>query len=237
MSSSQCLFIIDNTPQDQRISNYFTQFGFKIIHYPNLTQVDQSTEKPAALLINWQLLQNSAMNLETLFECFHAPLIIISDTPNEEVGIQMLESGADDFIVKPINPRELHARITAINRRIQKIFKAQHDEKEVFAFNNWHLYLASHQLFNDQNEELKLSASEYNLLLAFLRQPQQVLGREFLLQLTKNSDLSPLDRRIDIQISRLRHKIEQDTKKPILIKTIRNGGYLFTAQVFSMKKS
>lgn len=237
MLLSQCLFIIDNTPQDQRVSNYFTQFGFKIIHYADLAQLDQSTEKPVALLINWQLLQNSPMSLKTLFEYFHAPLIVISDTQSEEIGIQMLESGADDFIVKPINPRELHARITAINRRIQKIFKVQQDEKEVFVFNNWHLCPASRQLFNDKNEELKLSASEYNLLLAFLRQPQQVLGREFLLQLTKNSDLSPFDRRIDIQISRLRHKIEQDTKKPLLIKTIRNGGYLFTAQVFSMKKS
>lgn len=237
MLSTQCLFIIDNTPQDQEVTHYFTQFGFTIIHYHDLTQLEQTKANPTALLINWKILQHTSMNLKTLFDCFHAPLIVISDTPNEEIGIKMLENGADDFIVKPINPRELHARITAINRRIQKSFKIQDYEKEVLAFNNWHLYPASRQLFNDKNEELKLSASEYNLLLAFLRQPQQILGREFLLQLTKNSDLNPFDRRIDIQISRLRQKIEPDTKKPLLIKTIRNGGYMFTAQVFPMKKS
>ena len=237
MLSSQCLFIIDNTPQEQQINNYFTQFGFTIIHYHNLKQLEQSKEKPAALLINWQVLQHPLINLKTLFDCFHAPLIVISDTPNEKIGIQMLENGADDFIIKPINPRELHARITAINRRIQKSFKTQDYDKEVFAFNNWHLYPASHQLFNDKNENLKLSTSEYHLLLAFLRQPQQVLSREFLSQLTKNSDLNPFDRRIDIQISRLRQKIEPNTEKPSLIKTIRNGGYMFTAQVFPMKKS
>lgn len=237
MSLSQCLFIIDNKPQDLQISNYFIQFGFTLIHYHDLKQIDQSNEKPAALLINWQVLQDTSINLKTLFDYFHAPLIVISDMPNEEIGIKMLENGADDFIVKPINPRELHARITAINRRIQKSFKVLSNEKEVFSFNNWHLYPASRQLFNDKNEELKLSASEYNLLLAFLRQPQQVLGREFLLQLTKNSDINPFDRRIDIQISRLRQKIEPGTKKPLLIKTIRNGGYIFTAQVFPVKKS
>lgn len=236
MLSSQCLFIIDNNHQDQQVTNYFTQFGFTIIHYNDLTQLEQSKENPTAILINWKVLPHTSMNLKERFDCFHAPLIVISDTPNEEIGIKMLENGADDFIVKPINPRELHARITAINRRIQKLVTVQEHEKEVLSFNNWHLYPSSRQLFNDKNEELKLSASEYNLLLAFLRQPQQVLGREFLLQLTKNSDLNPFDRRIDIQISRLRQKIEPNTKKPLLIKTIRNGGYMFTAQVLPIKK-
>lgn len=75
------------------------------------------------------------------------------------------------------------------------------------------------------------------MLLAFVRQPQRVLGREFLLQLTKNTDLTPFDRRIDVQISRLRQKIEPNAKKPALIKTIRNGGYLFTARVLAVKEN
>lgn len=237
MSLSPCLFIIDHSLHDPKINHYFTQFDYRIIHYPTLEQLNETPENPLAILINWQLLKTTSVNLKTLTDNFHTPLIIISDAPNDNMSIEMLENGADDFIVKPINPRELHARITAINRRIQKSLKNQGDEKEVLAFNNWHLYPGSHQLFNDKNEELKLSASEYNLLLTFLRQPQQVLGREFLLQLTKNSDLNPLDRRIDIQISRLRQKIENNTKKPLLIKTVRNGGYIFTAQVFPMKCS
>ena len=231
--TSHYLFIIDNSPQDQKISHYFTQFGFTIMHYADLVEFTEVKKQPAAILIHWQLLQSASMSLKTMFGRFHVPLIVISDTPNDEVAINMLENGADDFIVKPINPRELHARITAINRRIQKSDQIQTDEKEGFVFNHWCLYPSSRQLFDDKNKEVNLSAREYTLLLAFLRQPQHILGREFLLQLTQNSDLSPLDRRIDIQISRLRHKIERDTKKPVLIKTIRNGGYMFTAQVFT----
>jgi two-component system OmpR family response regulator len=235
MISTACLYIIDRNFQDQNLSNYFTQFGYRIIHFHDFKQIDRYQEKPSAMLINWQVLQNTNTDLQTIFEHFHTPLIVISDSPNEEMSIKMLENGADDFLVKPINFRELHARITAINRRIQKSFKVE-DEKEELVFNNWHLYPASRQLFNDNNEEIKLSTSEYNLLLAFLREPQQILSREYLLQLTKHSDLKPYDRRIDIQISRLRQKIESAKNKTSLIKTIRNGGYLFTAEVYPMKK-
>lgn len=93
-------------------------------------------------------------------------------------------------------------------------------------------------MFRDNtNEELSLSAGEYDLLLTFVQQPQRVLDRELLLHITKNSDLNPFDRRIDVQISRLRQKIEVDAKNPTLIKTIRNGGYMFTAQVTTLKES
>ena len=236
MLSSQSLFIIDDPSKNQQISNYFTQFGFTVNYFPDLISLKKLDVKPAALLINCQILEHSSVSLTSLFECFYAPLIVISDTPNEKIGIQVLENGADDFLVKPINPRELHARIMAINRRIQKPMKALDSEKEVIIFNSWYLYPASRQLFNNKNQEVKLSTSEYNLLFTFLHQPQKILGREFLLQLTKNSDLNPLDRRIDIQISRLRQKIEPCPQKPVLIKTIRNGGYIFTAEVSGMKK-
>ena len=92
-------------------------------------------------------------------------------------------------------------------------------------------------MFGINDKELCLSAGEYELLLIFLQNPQKILDREFLLHLTKNDDLSPLDRRIDVQISRLRQKIESDVKKPSLIKTIRNEGYIFTAFVTSIKET
>ena len=98
-------------------------------------------------------------------------------------------------------------------------------------------YPASRQVFDEQNQELQLSVGEYDLLYTFVQQPQRVLDREFLLQVTKNSDLNPFDRRIDVQISRLRQKIEVDTKQPDLIKTIRNGGYMFTAPVTVVKEN
>lgn len=234
-TSSQCLFIIDNAPEDQLFTNYFKQFGFTIVQEHSPAELYQHKEKPMALLINCQILLSNHAALKTLLEHFHAPILVISDTKNDEMSINMLENGADDFLIKPLNPREVHARITTINRRIQKTYKTQDNEKEILSFNNWHLYPASRQLFNDKNEELMLSTGEYNLLLTFLRHPQQILGRETLLQITKNSDLNVFDRRIDIQISRLRQKIEPNAKKPMLIKTIRNGGYIFTAGVLSLR--
>lgn len=121
------------------------------------------------------------------------------------------------------------------------MFHAHHNlkeqEKEILVFVNWRLYPASRRVFNNENDqELVLSAGEYDLLLTFVQQPQRVLDREHLLQITKNSDLNPFDRRIDVQISRLRQKIEIDAKKPVLIKTIRNGGYMFTAPVTITKE-
>ena len=145
--------------------------------------------------------------------------------------------GADDFVIKPLYPRELHARIGAISRRVTRAQQKNSVGKEVLMFTNWRLYPASRQIFGENNQELQLSAGEYDLLFAFVHQPQRVLDREFLLQVTKNSDLNPFDRRIDVQISRLRQKIELDKKKPALIKTIRNGGYIFTPRVVSLRES
>jgi len=229
------LLVIDDTPWDEPLIDYFAKFDYDIIQHKSLSELEKETGRPAALLVNWSLFQADSAIIDNLYQRFPVPLIVISDTNDENTCVRMLESGADDFLVKPLHPRELHARITAISRRVQRSTKND-QEKEVLVFADWRLYPASRQIFGNANQELQLSAGEYDLLLAFIRQPQQVLGREFLLQITKNTDLNPFDRRIDVQISRLRQKIETDAKKPALIKTIRNGGYLFTAQVLSVRE-
>lgn len=233
----KCLLIIDNTPQDEHLIEYFAQFNFTILHYQSLIHLlNEKIAPPAAILLNWISLQNSDLTIEMLYQRFSVPILVISDHSDERKCVQLLEAGADDFLVKPLHPRELHARITAINRRILRANKEMESEKEALVFANWRLYPAARQIFNDKKQELLLSVGEYDLLLAFLRRPQQVLGREFLLQITKNSGLNPFDRRIDVQISRLRQKIESDPKKNALIKTIRNNGYLFTVPVLAIKE-
>lgn len=229
------LLIIDDAPMDTKLSDYFAQFDYTVIQQNDLSQLNKNVSPPSALIINWSFCRNNSMIINDIYQNFCVPLIIISDQFDEKVCIQALETGADDFLIKPLHPRELHARITAITRRVQRTQELE-SEKDVYLFSDWCLYPASRQIFNkDTQQELALSVGEYDLLLAFVHQPQQVLGREFLLQLTKNSDLNPFDRRIDVQISRLRQKIEIDAKKPALIKTIRNGGYLFTAPVVLIK--
>lgn len=231
------LLIIDDAPRDPRLEEYFDKFDYQIIQHSNLSALENEKEDAAALLINAALMEMDSQTIKKLYQNYSVPLIIISEQADEELCVRMLEEGADDYIVKPIHPRELHARIGAITRRVQRSKKESDQEKEVLSFANWRLYPGSRQIFDENQQELQLSAGEYDLLLAFVRQPQRVLGREFLLQITKSSDLNPFDRRIDVQISRLRQKIETDAKHPALIKTIRNGGYLFTATVLLFKET
>nr|WP_115317165.1 response regulator transcription factor [Legionella birminghamensis] len=230
------IFLIDDAPPESQLIDYFNKFNFDIIPVESMSKLDEITKEPVALLVAANLIEAKTIKVHQLYERFRVPLIIISNTVNEQLCINMLEAGADDFLVKPVHPRELHARIGAIGRRVARAKQNAEGEKEVFLFAEWRLYPAARQVFDEAHQELLLSAGEYDLLYAFVRQPQQILGREFLLQITKHSDLHPYDRRIDVQISRLRQKIERDSKKPALIKTIRNGGYLFTALVEVMKE-
>lgn len=236
MPHRKYLILIDDAPVNLQLEEYFGKFDYQIIQYTTLAQLGPESSPAEALLINLSIVQAESGIISTLYNRYPIPLIVISDTANEEACVHILEAGADDFIIKPIHPRELHARIGAISRRVQRSIKECELEKDVMTFANLRLYPASRQLYDEHNKELLLSAGEYELLLTFLRQPHQILDREFLLQVTKSSDLNPFDRRIDVQISRLRQKIETDAKRPALIKTIRNGGYLFTSAVLSIKE-
>ncbi|KTD11517.1 response regulator [Legionella gratiana] len=237
MPQSSYLLFIDEDPVSEDLKNYFAQFNIKIVQKNQFNPMQNISGIPIAILIHCSMLKNEPQMIHQFYTNYPVPLLVINDTVDEEACIKSLEAGADDFIVKPLHSRELHARISAINRRVLRAQQHIEHEKEVLIFSNWRLYPASRQVFRDDHQELLLSAGEYDLLLTFVQQPQRVLDRELLLQITKNSDLNPFDRRIDVQISRLRQKIELDAKKPALIKTIRNGGYIFTAQVIALKES
>ncbi|HHT9698742.1 TPA: winged helix-turn-helix domain-containing protein [Legionella pneumophila] len=237
MSQRHYLLFIDNEPISEELRDYFEKFNLDIIQQKKLFPIHVEKGLPTAILINWSILRTEPEAIEQFYNMYPVPLIVINNKPDEESSVAMLEAGADDFMTKPIYPRELHARIGAISRRVIRAQQKVDHGKEVLMFANWRLYPASRQVFGENNEELQLSAGEYDLLLTFVQQPQRVLDREFLLQITKNTDLVPFDRRIDVQISRLRQKIEIDKKKPALIKTIRNGGYMFTARVVTLKES
>lgn len=236
MPISNYLLIIDTAPISEGLKEYFAKFNIDIVHLDKLESIHTIEGLPAAILIDWSILAQAKHKLQEFYQSYPVPLLIMHDRVDEKVCVEVLEQGADDFIIKPLYPRELHARISAINRRVNREQETTSSSKEVYQFANWRLYPASRQVFGENDEELNLSAGEYDLLYIFVQQPNKVLDREFLLQITKNSDLNPYDRRIDVQISRLRHKIEIDGKKPGLIKTIRNGGYMFTTDVVIIKE-
>lgn len=162
------------------------------------------------------------------------PIIMLTAVAEETDRIIGLELGADDYLAKPFNPRELLARIRAVLRRAdarEPITINEHEKNPVLIFAGWTLDLATRQLTNAQGEPVELSTGEYDLLVAFAERPQRVLSRDRLLDLAKGRAAVAFDRSIDVQVGRLRRKIEVDATAPQLITTVRGGGYMFTPQV------
>ncbi|EME70147.1 response regulator [Paramagnetospirillum caucaseum] len=143
-----------------------------------------------------------------------------------------LEMGADDYVAKPFNPRELLARIKAVLRRTQTPEEAMagHGGTKV-RFLGWVLDLASRDLHSPEGVMVALSAGEFGLLQVFVEHPRRVLSRDQLLDFARGRSAVPFDRSIDIQVSRLRRRIGDDARDPQIIKTVRGGGYLFTPEV------
>jgi two-component system OmpR family response regulator len=143
-----------------------------------------------------------------------------------------LEMGADDYLVKPFNPRELLARIKAVLRRTNSLPRQrQQVDAEVLRFDRWALQVARRELVGEDGVAIPLSTAEFLLLSALLSHPRMVLSRDQLLDLTRGRAANVFDRSIDNQVSRLRKKIEADPKEPALIKTVWGGGYMLTAEV------
>ncbi len=160
------------------------------------------------------------------------PVIMLTAMGEETDRIVGLEMGADDYLAKPFNPRELVARIRSVLRRAQPARSLEPEPgREVLRFAGWTLDMAARRLTRADGETVALSSGEFDLLAAFAEHPRRVLSRDQLLDLTRGRTAGPFDRAIDIQVSRLRRKIEVDPKNPTLIKTVRGGGYMFTPEV------
>ena len=150
------------------------------------------------------------------------------ETVDRIVGLEM---GADDYVPKPVDLRELKARIKAVMRRTAGTPNAQSPddpEHHVIAFGRCRLDLDAHKLFDEDGAEVALTAMEFDLLKAFAERPNRVLSRDQLLELAHNRGWEPFDRSIDIRIARIRRKVEADPGKPQVIKTVRGAGYMFS---------
>ena len=166
------------------------------------------------------------------------PIIMLTAMGEDTDRIVGLEVGADDYLPKPFNPRELLARIKAVLRRAPAETPAETAAPAPLAaaghrlaFLDWELDLATRDLTDPEGVVLTLSAGEFDLLRAFVEHPRRVLSRDQLLDLARGRQAIPFDRSIDIQVSRLRRKLRDDPKEPQMIKTVRGGGYLFTPEV------
>ncbi len=161
------------------------------------------------------------------------PIILVSAKSEEIDRIIGLEIGADDYVAKPFHPRELLARVRAVLRRLEASMSVQGGEegKQFFEFDRWVLDVPKRRLRRDDGMVVPLSATEFQLLLVFLKNPRVVLSRERILDLTRISDSDVFDRSVDSQISRFRRKIEIDPREPKIITTVWGGGYMLDADV------
>jgi len=166
-------------------------------------------------------------------ELSQTPIIFLTARASETDRIVGLELGADDYVPKPFNPRELLARIRAVLRRAgdHAEHRAEAGTARALRFADWTLEPARRRLLNPEGVEVALTGGEYDLLMALLERPNRVLTRDMLLDLLRGRQAGPFDRAIDVAISRLRRKLEGGGRSAQLIKTVRGGGYVLAAAV------
>ena len=160
------------------------------------------------------------------------PIIMLTAKGDPLDRIIGLEMGADDYLGKPFDPRELLARIRAVLRRVREAADtSDHKAARRHVFAGFSIDVAARRLADPRGAEIALTGAEFDLLLALVERPGRVLSRDRLLDLTQGRSAGPFERSVDILVSRIRRKMEQDPHHPEIIKTVRSGGYMFTADV------
>lgn len=186
-------------------------------------------ERPDAIILDWMMPGEDGLSVCRRLQARAIPILMLSamgTTPDRVIGLEM---GADDYLAKPFDPRELLARVRALLRRQDKL-RAQVASELRFA--GWRLLPDQRRLFTPDGRELALSRGEFALMLALAERPGRVLGREQLLQLTHGEDSDSVDRAVDLAISRLRRKLGQAAPgAEALVQTLRGEGYRFGAEV------
>lgn len=159
------------------------------------------------------------------------PIVLVTAKGDDIDRIIGLELGADDYLAKPFNPRELIARVRAVLRRVQTSAAQLPPKPGAIRFEGWTFDPNARALSDPAGEPVELSAGDFDLLSAFVEHPQRVLSRDFLMDWTKGRAATPFDRAVDVGLSRLRRKLRDDPQNPRIIRTVRNGGYIFAPRI------
>lgn len=241
MSTQPHLLVVDDDDEIRELlQTFLTKHQFQVSVAPDGKVMREQLDKYAIDLVIMDLMLPEEDGLQLCKFIQNSknpiPVIMLTALGDEVDRIIGLEVGADDYLPKPFNPRELLARIKAVLRRVRVTAEANNEiqaEETWMHFANWRLSVESRTLHNDvARRTISLSSGEFDLLIVLLKHPRQVLSRDQLMTMTRGIEASPLDRSIDIQISRLRKKLEETD----IIKTIRNGGYQLDVTVTRTRK-
>jgi DNA-binding response OmpR family regulator len=224
------LLVVDDDPEILELTQeYLSKQGFSVACVPSGEAMTEYLEQQAVDLIILDLMLPGEHGLtlaRRLKQAGDIPIIIVSAQGDDVDRIVGLEVGADDYIGKPFNPRELLARVRAVLRRVRRPGEAVEDGENSVVFGPFLLDLESHQLLRN-GTQVALTSGEFDLLAILAQHPNKVLHRDRILDLLTGAERSPFDRSIDVRVTRLRSKIEPDASNPVYIKTIWGKGYMF----------
>jgi DNA-binding response OmpR family regulator len=237
MSSETRILVVDDDPRICRLlSRYLTQEGYAVATAADGGEMRErvAEEAPALVLLDLKLPGEDGLTLARELRAQSDVAIVIltgkTDTIDKVVG---LEVGADDYVTKPFEERELLARIRSVLRRMSKpaTDRVDRSEQQVARFGGWSLDLDAQELTSPEEKDVRLTSYEYQLLATLVRNPNRVLNRDQIMDAIAGREWTPLDRSIDVLVRKLRQKLGEDPQNPRLIKTIRGAGYKFTAHV------
>jgi two-component system, OmpR family, response regulator len=237
--------VLDDEPDiTQLIARYLGAQGFRVSQAHRGTELLalMQADAPALVLLDLGLPGEDGFAIaRQLREHHRCGLVIVSGRGDAVDKVVGLEVGADDYVTKPFDLRELLARVKAVLRRVAPAAPVAPADTGAVAtspaarcrlhFAGWQLDTAARRLVGSDGVEVALTAGEFELLCALARHPGQVLSRDFLLGQTRGREGAPFDRTIDVQVGRLRRKLEVDTQSPQIIKSVRSAGYVFVADV------
>jgi two-component system, OmpR family, response regulator len=237
--SPHLLLLEDDSEIRFLVSRLMTDHGFRISLAGNGKSLDRvmAENRIDLVLLDLMLPGEDGLSIcRRMRMRSNVPIIMLSALGAEADRVVGLEMGADDYLTKPFSTRELLARVRSVLRRT-RTFEIPARQNAVLMFDGWRLGLGQRQLRAADDLLVPLTSTEFDLLAVFCQHPGRVLSREQLLDLAHGRSASLFDRSIDVQVSRLRHKIEVEPADPTIIITVRNGGYMFTPDVTSFTRA
>ncbi|HET7363458.1 MAG TPA: response regulator, partial [Burkholderiales bacterium] len=221
----------DDAAVCEMLTDYLSQHGYEVAVAASgeAMRAELARALPAVVLLDLALPGEDGLTLARFVrERYDIGIIMVTGAGAVIDRVAGLEVGADDYIAKPFDPRELRARLKSVLRRVQgKAAAALKPLRDLVTIGACTLNLRSRELRDAKGREVPITAMEFSLLKTFLDHPNQVLSRDQLLSMTRNREWEPFDRSIDIRIARLRRKIEEHPERPKAIKTVRGGGYMY----------